>query len=282
MPRRRREDAPDSIHHVWARGIEGRAIFREDGDRRDLLERLSEVLRDGGARCLAWAFMTNHLHLVLRTGTVPLSSLMRRIHTGFAVRFNLRYQRQGYLFQSRFGSHIVRDDAGLLWVIRYVLRNPLEGGLVHDLVSLERFPWCGYGGLLGVRPVFPFESVDETLSLFGADAANARAQLRCWMAQPTESPGSPAQAPRCGEALLDAAVRDACRDLGVLESDLRDGRRSRRVSLARTRVCRRAVLELGLRPVAVARGLGLSESAVSQALRRRDTPVSEDGGPSPS
>jgi len=49
----------------------------------------------------------------VRTGATQLSSLMRRIHTGFAVRFNLRYGRSGYLFQSRFGSRLVRDEAGL-------------------------------------------------------------------------------------------------------------------------------------------------------------------------
>lgn len=44
--------------------------------------------------------MSNHLHVVLQTRATPLSELMQRIHTGFAVRFNLRYGRRGYLFQS--------------------------------------------------------------------------------------------------------------------------------------------------------------------------------------
>jgi len=269
------------IHHVWARGIEGRAIFRESSDQGDLIERLCEVLPDGGAGCLAWAFMTNHLHLVLRTGATSLSELMRRIHTGFAVRFNLRYERQGYLFQSRFGSRIVRDDGGLLALIRYVLRNPLEAGLVRDLAALERFPWCGYGALLGVRPPLSFESIGEALAAFAPDASTARARLRSWMDEPFESPAAAALPAHDGGA-LDQLTREVCRELGVFEDDLRDGRRSRRVSLARTEVCRRAVHEIGLRPVAVARGLGLSESAVSQALRRSRPRVSEDGGPSPS
>jgi putative transposase len=176
VPRQRREDAPGSIHHVWARGIEGRAIFREPSDQRDLVNRLSEVLPEGGARCLAWAFMSNHLHAVLRTGPASISTLMRRIHTGFATRFNLRYGRQGYLFLGRFGSRLVREHDELLSVIRYVLRNPLEAGLVRDLAALKRFPWCGYGALVGRRPALPFESVDETLAAFGSGPA-ARTEL---------------------------------------------------------------------------------------------------------
>jgi len=268
VPRRRREDAPGSIHHVWARGIEGRAIFRRDGDQLDLLERLAEVLAEGGARCLAWALMTNHLHLVMRTGATPLSSLMRRIHTGFAMRFNLRYARTGYLFQNRFGSRLVRDEAGLRAVIRYVLRNPLEAALVRDLASLERFPWCGYGALVGVRPALPFEAVDEALSIFGESRAAARAALRAFVDSPLERDTELEAEVNGPDAILTSLVREVCREHGVFEDDLRSGQRSRPVSHARALVCRRAVLEHGLRPAAVARGLGLSESAVSQALRR--------------
>jgi hypothetical protein len=43
-------DAPDTFHHVMARGIEGRAIFRDDRDRTDFRRRLGEV---AGARTLA-------------------------------------------------------------------------------------------------------------------------------------------------------------------------------------------------------------------------------------
>lgn len=268
MPRRRREDAPGSIHHVWARGIEGRAIFRRDGDQLDLLERLAEVLAEGGARCLAWALMTNHLHLVMHTGATPLSSLMRRIHTGFAVRFNLLYQRSGYLFQNRFGSRLVRDDAGLRAVIRYVLRNPLEAGLVRDLAALERFRWSGYGALVGVRPALPFEAVGETLSIFGESTTSARAALRACLSEPIETCAEPDAERVEPAARLSALVREICREHGVFEDDLHRGHRDRAVSRARTQLCRRAVLELRLRPAAVARGLGLSESAVSQALRR--------------
>jgi REP element-mobilizing transposase RayT len=268
------------VHHVWARGIEGRAIFRDPCDRRDLVERFCEVFPGGGAGCLAWTFMSNHLHAVVRTGSASISGLMRRIHTGFALRFNLRYGRQGYLFQSRFGSRIVRDDGALLTVIRYVLRNPLEAGLVSDLDALERFPWSAYGALLGVRPALPFEAVEEALAAFGPDPPTARAALRRSMESAAAPPDGPT--PSCAQPSLAGLIRDVCRELGVAESDLRTGRRSRPVSLARAEVCRRAVVQLGTRPVAVARALGISESAVSQALRRCQPRVSQEGGPSPS
>ncbi len=239
---------------------------------------MTQILVEAGAYCLAWALMTTHLHLVVRTGSVPLSDVMRRIHTGFALRFNLVYQRTGYLFQSRFGSRLVNDDDGLRIVIRYVLRNPLDGGLVRDLHALERFPWCGYGALMGVRPALPFEAVQETLSIFAPTTSAGRRELSAWMAQADDAE------PVRGRDMDDLSrlVREVCCEHGVLADELHRGVRSRPVSSARSEICRRAVLELGMRPVDVARRLGLSESAVSQARHKRKPTVSEDGGPSPS
>ena len=88
MPRRARIDAPGALHHIVIRGIEGKAIFKDDTDREDFIDRLSSLLQETITSCYAWALMTNHVHLLLRTGSVPIASVMRRLLTGYAVRFN--------------------------------------------------------------------------------------------------------------------------------------------------------------------------------------------------
>jgi hypothetical protein len=55
---------------------------------------------------------------------------MARLNTGYARGFNLRHHRSEYLFQNRFKSRIVRDDADLVGLVVWVLRNPLEARLV--------------------------------------------------------------------------------------------------------------------------------------------------------
>lgn len=258
MPRQPRRDAPGAVHHVWARGIDGRAIFLDDSDRHDLLERLARILPESGMPCFAWALMSNHLHLVVQTGPVPLSTVMKRIQTGFAMRFNGRSERAGYLFQGRFGSRIVCDDGDLLRAIAYVLRNPLAAGLVNDLSGLASYDWCNFGALLGRRDPLPFESTSAALQLLGPEPQAARQRLCDWIAR-TEPEDGP----------LVAMIREVCRELGVAPDDLRGGRRDRLTSDARGRICRRAILDLGLRPSEVARALGVGPSAVCQALRRK-------------
>jgi len=105
MPRRSRIDAPGALHHIIARGIERRAIFRDDQDRADFLERLGANLEESRTPCFAWALLSNHIHLLLRTGATPISTLMRRVLTGYAVGYNQRHRRQGHLFQKVPSTH---------------------------------------------------------------------------------------------------------------------------------------------------------------------------------
>ncbi len=71
MPRGTRLDAPGCLHHVVVRGIERRAIFLDDDDRKDLLDRLAALVEKTRVEVLAWALLDNHVHLLLRTGAAP-------------------------------------------------------------------------------------------------------------------------------------------------------------------------------------------------------------------
>ena len=91
MPRKARIDAPGALHHIMARGIEGRPIFKNDHDRNDFIKRLAFILEETETKCLAWALILNHS---------PVAKVMLRLLTGYAVSHNLRHNRQGHLFLS--------------------------------------------------------------------------------------------------------------------------------------------------------------------------------------
>jgi len=88
MPRVARLDTPGLLHHVMIRGIERRKIFRDDGDREDFIERLSDLLPETGTQCYAWSFLSNHAHFLFRSGPQGIATLMRRLLTGYAISFN--------------------------------------------------------------------------------------------------------------------------------------------------------------------------------------------------
>jgi len=150
MPRQARLDAPGTVHHVMARGIEGVDIFRADKDREDFLSRLAEQCEAEALRAYAWALLSNHLHLLVRTGNRPIFVSMRKILTGYVVRFNRRHQRQGHLFQNRYKSIICEEDPYLLELTRYIHLNPLRAGIVGNVKELGRYPWTGHSAIVGI------------------------------------------------------------------------------------------------------------------------------------
>ena len=64
--------------------------------------------------------MTNHAHMLLRTGLVGISAFMRKLLTGYAGDYNRRHRRHGYLFQNRFKSIVVEEDTYFKELVRYV------------------------------------------------------------------------------------------------------------------------------------------------------------------
>ena len=77
MPRKARIDAPGALHHIIIRDIERKAIFKDDSDRDNFLDRLGALVLESKSSCYGWACMTNHVHLLLKTGLSPLATVMR-------------------------------------------------------------------------------------------------------------------------------------------------------------------------------------------------------------
>ena len=98
MPRRARLDARGTLHHVIVRGIEKRRIVNDVADRKNFADRLGRLSVDTKTSIYAWAIMTNHAHLLLRSSEMGLSGFMRRLLTGYAVSYNRRHRRWGHLF----------------------------------------------------------------------------------------------------------------------------------------------------------------------------------------
>ena len=111
MPRMARLDAPGTLHHVIVRGIEKRRIVDGRVDRKALVSRMEDAATSTSTAIYAWALMTNHLHILLRSGEAGLPRFMRRFLTGYAIGYNLRHGRHGHLFQNRYKSIVCDEDS---------------------------------------------------------------------------------------------------------------------------------------------------------------------------
>ncbi len=177
MPRKARIDAPGALHHIICRGIEKTKIFRDDADRDSFVERLGGVISETNTPCYAWALIPNHVHLLLKTGNVPIATVMRRLLTGYAVTFNRRHRRVGHLFQNRYKSILCQEDTYLLELVRYIHLNPLRAKLVGSMKQLDWYKYCGHSFLLGKRKN-DWQDTRYILRLFGKRISSSRKHYR--------------------------------------------------------------------------------------------------------
>jgi REP element-mobilizing transposase RayT len=173
MPRKARIDAPGALHHIIIRGIERKPIFKDSQDYQNFIERLANILSESSTPCFAWVLMTNHAHFLLRTGLTLISTVMRRLLTGYAQQFNRRHRRYGHLFQNRYKSFLCEEELYLLELVRYIHLNPIRAGMVEDLKALNSYSRSGHSVIMG-RVKHDWQDTNYVLARFGDSVKEAR------------------------------------------------------------------------------------------------------------
>jgi len=85
--------------------------------------------------------MDNHYHLLIELQKENLSKFMKQLGMSYSIYFNKKYKRVGHLWQGRFKSWYVTNEAYLYTLIRYIEQNPLKAGMVS---SLKEYNFSSY------------------------------------------------------------------------------------------------------------------------------------------
>ena len=148
MARIARVVAPGFPHHVTQRGVRRMPVFFSDEDREEYLHLLAEQGSRFGVRYLAWCLMDNHVHLIaVPRDEASLAKGIGEAHKRYSRRVNFREGWRGYLFQGRFFSCPLEGSYAVA-AIRYVLRNPVRGGLCRQAWDYD---WSSAKWLIGME-----------------------------------------------------------------------------------------------------------------------------------
>lgn len=130
MPRKARIFSKSELYHVIIRGNNKQNLFYDNQDYLFFLKRLTKYLNQMGIEIYAYCLMTNHVHLVIGKATkISLVTFMRKLEVSYVYYFNSKYERTGHLFQDRYKSEPISSTKQFQKTIRYVLQNPIKGGL---------------------------------------------------------------------------------------------------------------------------------------------------------
>lgn len=153
MARRAREVSGTGIYHVMMRGINRQNIFEDAEDYSRFIELLYQMVYPVDdnrkmlpPRCVFYAYclMTNHVHLLIRETSEGLSSVIKRIGVSYAQYYNKKYLHFGHLFQDRFRSEPVNDNAYFFTLLQYIHQNPVAAGITKDVASYQWSSWVEY------------------------------------------------------------------------------------------------------------------------------------------
>ncbi|MFQ5541004.1 MAG: transposase [Candidatus Paceibacteria bacterium] len=182
---RKQSFVPGEWYHCYNRGTDKRVIFKSAPDYKRFLMLLYaanstkriilsnfgkgtsvgpslEKIVDGahrGERLVdigAYALMPNHFHLLLKESVEGgITTFMRKVCTGYAMSFNLKYKRTGTLFESRFKAKHISDDRYMRRIVNYIHANPAElfepdlkigkiGNIKNLKSKLWKYPYSSY------------------------------------------------------------------------------------------------------------------------------------------
>ena len=175
MARPLRIEYAGALYHITSRGDCREDIYRDNEDREQWLEILSQVCERFNWVVHGYCQMSNHYHLLAETVDGNLSRGMRQLNGIYTQKFNRRHHESGHLFQGRYKAILVQKETYLLELTRYVVLNPVRARMVK---RPEDWAWSSFNAMIGADTESQWLDVDWTLSQFGKDRTQAISAYR--------------------------------------------------------------------------------------------------------
>ena len=127
MPRKARIKNNTKVFHVMIQGINQEYIFDEDVEKKTYLKYLKEKIKDKDLQMISYCIMSNHAHFLIYTDDViQISKLMSQVNTKYAIYYNQKHNRCGFVFRSRYKAEEIISYHHFLSCINYIHNNPVK------------------------------------------------------------------------------------------------------------------------------------------------------------
>jgi putative transposase len=142
MARGRRLIPRRSAMHIMCRGNNKQNIFHSESDKLKYYSLLAEHKQENKISIFHYCIMSNHVHLIVWLEEESrISKFMMKVNLSYFAYYKKIYDYCGHLWQGRFKSKIIEDDAYLLQCGKYIELNPVRKQLVR---VPEEYPFSSY------------------------------------------------------------------------------------------------------------------------------------------
>jgi len=253
MPRKPRIELAGK-YHIINRGVAQMHIFKEPADYEYFEELMCFYAKSFGITIHNYCLMGNHYHLLLEIQSENLSKFMRQLNMNYSIYFNKKNKRVGHLWQGRFKSWYITDNAYLYTLMCYIEQNPLKANMVKDIAE---YPYSSYHYFLNYKEIPECLKESWIVESYKDDAE----AIEAFLTNPVDN--SQLQELRKASSLVGAPNVDnrpkieACQKLFENIKDIKE--RNKKILGA---------IEKGYSQHMIAKVLGVSQQAVYGVIRR--------------
>jgi len=148
----RRVDYCGAFHHIMCRGNNGNFIFNDRASKEFYLLTVEEYKAMYDVKLLAYCVMSNHVHLLVQSGKLPIGEFMRIVQTTFSKWYHKQNNSYGVVFSGRFKSICVNCSGYYYNLLRYIHLNPVKDGLSSTLA----YPYSSYNDYMSGKGIIDF------------------------------------------------------------------------------------------------------------------------------
>lgn len=163
MARKPRLYCDSGFYHLILRGNNKQNLFNCDEDRTFFITKLKKFSNELDIDVHAFCLMNNHVHILIGNAGRNMGLLVQKLANSYVFYFNRKYDRCGHLFQGRYKSEPILDEAYFKIVYRYILQNCEKGGL--EKVNL--YKWNSFSALMNLNKN-SFIKTEYIIGLFGS------------------------------------------------------------------------------------------------------------------
>lgn len=131
----------NAIYHIYQRGNNKEFIFNNPKHKDFFVSLLKQYSQRFDYQLLRYVVMSNHYHLLIHINNDTIDKIMFNINNTLAKYLSRELQHTGHVYEDRYKSKIIQDDVYLIWVLRYIHRNPIRANICNNL---EHYKWVSH------------------------------------------------------------------------------------------------------------------------------------------
>lgn len=141
MAREKRIVCEGSIFHIISRGNNREYILSNPKHKSFLLKQIKEYNVVFAFELLAYVIMDNHYHLLIKTNKTPISEIMFNINNVLSKYLTRELDKKGHVLEKGFTYKLVTTDTYIIWLLRYIHRNPIRAHICNDI---DDYRWSSH------------------------------------------------------------------------------------------------------------------------------------------